>query len=65
MIKEGTCWTGTSGKIFLVMSRIEVDGHTWIHYRETDAREDEEVREYSCYEESFLDRFIQIPECPK
>jgi len=59
MVKEGTKWSSTDGKEFLVMHVIEQDGHTWVHYREN--RRDE-PREYSCYEESFLLRFRQLPE---
>ena len=65
MIEEGSCWTGTSGKVFLVLNRVELDGHVWIYYRETSANEDQEVKQYSCYEESFLERFHKLPECPK
>ena len=64
MIKEGTCWTGSRGNVFLVLKRVELDGHIWIYYRDCHNGEDE-VREYSCYEESFLERFHELPECPK
>jgi hypothetical protein len=64
MIKEGTCWAGSSGKVFLVLKRIELDGHVWIYYRDHRSKEDE-VHEYSCYEESFIERFHPLPECPK
>jgi hypothetical protein len=65
MIKEGTCWTGLGGKVFLVLKKIELDGHTWIHYRDYRHNIEDQVREYSCYEESFLERFHVLPECPK
>jgi hypothetical protein len=64
MIKEGTCWASSSGKSFLVLKRVELDGHVWIYYRDHLSKEDE-VHEYSCYEESFLERFHPLPECPK
>ena len=64
MIEEGTCWAGSSGKVFLVLKRIELDGHIWIYYRNRLNKEDD-VKEYSCYEESFLERFHKLPECPK
>jgi hypothetical protein len=64
MITEGSCWAGTSGKVFLVLKKVELDGHVWIYYRDRYNTE-EEVREYSCYEESFLERFHELPECPK
>lgn len=59
MVKEGSKWGSSDGKEFLVMHVIEQDGHTWIHYREN--RRDE-PKEYSCYVESFLLRFSQLPD---
>jgi hypothetical protein len=61
MVKEGSKWSSSDGKIFHVIHRVELEGHTWIHYiRET---KDESLnREYSCYEESFLSRFHPLPE---
>jgi hypothetical protein len=59
MVKEGTKWTSADDKKFHVIHRVELDGHTWIHYIEEGK---ENCREYSCYEESFLLRFRQVPE---
>jgi hypothetical protein len=57
MIKEGSKWTTTDGKVFHVLHCIELDGHLWVHYiSETNAKE------YSCYEESFLERFHPLAE---
>ena len=64
MIEEGTCWAGSSGKVFLVLKRIELEGRVWIHYRDHLSKEEDEVKEYSCYEESFLERFHALPDCP-
>lgn len=61
IIKEGSKWDNGQGKIFRVLHTIEVDGHTWIHYIKDNAPEDEN-REYSCYQESFLSRFNPLPE---
>jgi len=61
MIKEGSKWDDGQGKIFRVLHTIEVDGNTWIHYIKDNAPEDE-TREYSCYQESFLSRFNPLPE---
>jgi hypothetical protein len=61
IIKEGSKWDNGQGKIFRVLHTIEVDGHTWIHYIKDNAPEDEN-REYSCYQESFLSRFNSLPE---
>jgi hypothetical protein len=64
MIEVGSCWKGVGHYIFQVISRVEIDGHIWIHYKLLD-KENNDYREFSCYEESFLERFYQIPECPK
>jgi hypothetical protein len=52
---NGSKWTGNDSKIFYVLHTIELDGHTWVHYRDNQ-------REYSCYVESFLQRFRALPE---
>ena len=57
MIKEGSRWTGGDRKIFVVLHTIEQDGHTWIHYRDDTSSE---PKEYSCYEESFTQRFTEV-----
>jgi hypothetical protein len=64
MIKAGSCWTSKNGKIFQIISRTEIEERTWIFYRLLENNPDE-VKEFSCYEESFLERFHQLPECPK
>ena len=62
MVKEGSKWTGTGDNIkFRVIHVIEIEGHTWVHYIKENAPEDSN-REYSCYLESFLQRFRPIPE---
>jgi hypothetical protein len=64
MIKEGSLWGTGEGKFFRVLSVKEIDGHTWVHYREDQGIKVPalECREYSCYQESFLQRFRQVPE---
>jgi len=61
MIKEGSKWDNGQGKIFRVLHTIKVEEHTWVHYIKDNAPEDE-TREYSCYQESFLSRFTPLPE---
>jgi hypothetical protein len=61
MIKDGTMWQG-SDKKFVVLHTIELEGHTWVHYRSEKAEENGTPREYSCYQESFLSRFRLLPE---
>jgi hypothetical protein len=60
MVKVGSKWVGNENNIFRVIHVIELDDHTWIHYIKDNAPEDLN-REYSCYEESFLSRFRQVP----
>lgn len=63
MVKAGTLWSDTD-KFFRVLSVTEVDGHTWVHYREDRGSKFPvvECREYSCYLESFVSRFRQQAE---
>lgn len=58
MVKVGTRWIG-GDKVFHVIHRVEVDGHIWIHYEQDNCNE---CREFSCYEQSFLERFRPLPE---
>lgn len=58
MVKEGTRWTG-GDKVFHVVHKVEIDGHVWIHYEQDNCNE---CREFSCYEQSFLERFRPLPE---
>jgi len=62
MVKEGSRWEGNNGDKFHVIHTIELDGHNWVHYIKENVQEHELTREYSCYEESFLQRFRQLPE---
>lgn len=63
MVKEGTRWSGNGGgrDVFHIIQIIEVEGHTWVHYIKENAPENSN-REYSCYIESFLQRFTPLPE---
>lgn len=61
MVKEGSRWCSSDGKIFHVLHVVELEGHTWVHYiLETS---DQNInKEFSCYEESFVSRFTPLPE---
>ena len=50
-------WTG-QGEKFVVIDVITIEGYTWVHYKD----DKHEPREYSCYLESFLQRFTGLPE---
>ena len=64
MIKEGSKWWDGKGKYFRVLSVIEQEGHTWVHYREDLGNKVPAVqcKEYSCYQESFVERFSESAE---
>lgn len=55
-IKIGSMWQGNEKK-FKVIALKEQDNKTWVHYKNT-----QDQKEYSCYLESFLQRFRSIPE---
>lgn len=57
--KHGSKWDGGGGMIFRVLHTVEIEGHTWVHYIKNNVTETEN-REYSCYVESFLERFREI-----
>jgi hypothetical protein len=59
MVKQGSRWTDNTGKVFHVIAVVEVAEHTWVHYL---LEAVENSREYSCYIESFLQRFRELPE---
>ena len=52
--KEGSRWA-TITETFVVLHTIELNGHMWIHYRKESSD-----RVYSCYVESFLERFTPV-----
>jgi hypothetical protein len=60
--KNGSKWSGTGQDIFHVLHTIELEGHTWVHYIKETHKDTNEVREFSCYLESFLSRFNPLPE---
>ena len=55
MVKMGSKWMGSEGKIFCVIGTAEIEGKNWVYYRKEDTKQ--EPREYSCFVESFLARF--------
>lgn len=61
MVKEGSKWWSSDGKIFHVLSVVELDGQTWIHYI-LETTDQSITKEFSCYQESFLSRFSPCPE---
>lgn len=63
-VKEGSVWWAGDQKKFRVISIVETEGNTWIHYREEPQRwrPASDLKEYSCYKESFVERFRPLPE---
>ena len=53
-VKAGTRWRCSNNKLFVVLDVVELEGHTWVHYRNEDNKE---PSQYSCYQESFVARF--------
>lgn len=60
-IKIGSKWTGTEGRIFVVIGTMQIEGNDWVYYRAENPK-DHMPKEFSCYEESFLVRFRPLPE---
>jgi len=60
MITQGSIWSSPDGRTFQVINEIEREGIAWVHYRRIDSEYDE-PKEFSCYKESFLSRFYQLP----
>jgi hypothetical protein len=57
--KDGSQWSGSDGTRFRVLHTLELEGHTWVHYC---SEGKEPPTEHSCYLESFLSRFWELPE---
>jgi hypothetical protein len=55
--KAGSIWAGTDMEKFRVIEVVPVDNSTWVHYIGVKTG-----KEYSCYVESFLARFRELPE---
>ena len=62
-VTVGSLWRSSDEKKFRVIHIVEQEGHTWVHYRdETRGPFAKETNEYSCYIESFTQRFSRTPE---
>lgn len=56
--KIGSRWFAVDGAKFRVINTVFVENNQWVHY----IKENQEPsQEYSCYLESFLIRFTEIP----
>ena len=54
MVKIGTKWTASDQTVFVVINSIELEGNSWVFYRKENT---DPPQEFSCFEESFLERF--------
>ena len=57
IIKIGSRWWTGRGVHFVVTDIVEDNGNTWVHYCNKDS-----TQKYSCYIESFLERFTGLLE---
>jgi hypothetical protein len=59
IVNSGSVWISPIHGKFRV---IELQGRIWIHYREESKHKLAaiECREYSCYLESFIERFTEV-----
>ncbi len=56
-VKPQTNWSSSEGRVFTVLHVIRDEhGNDWVHYRNQDGKE------FSCYQESFLSRFTVLPD---
>ena len=63
MVEAGTLWWAGEDKKFRVLNVTEIEGHTWVHYREEKKIYPcPDCKEYSCYIESFVQRFSPATE---
>ena len=58
-VKPGTVWQGSDHTRFVVIDVVDIEGNTWVHYRQDLGMHVavKECKEYSCYLESFEQRF--------
>jgi hypothetical protein len=62
-VKIGSRWWASGNeKRFVVINIVEDGDNTWVHYREDPAKWKavSECKEYSCYVESFVERFSEL-----
>jgi hypothetical protein len=57
--KLNSKWWGGNSEKFRILSIVEQEGKTWVHYVKENSVP---AQEYSCYLESFLERFSELPE---
>lgn len=53
MIETNSFWKSHDGQTFVVKHVVDVNNHTWVHYGRVGTDQ-----EYSCWIESFQERFV-------
>ena len=51
-VKPGSVWSAVNGTEFRVITVVDANSHTWVHYISVDTG-----MEFSCWIESFVNRF--------
>lgn len=58
-IINGSRWQGSESRIFVVIGTMMVEGKSWVYYR-LEKPVGHLPQEFSCFEESFRQRFTEI-----
>jgi len=57
VVNEGQVWVDQTFRQFMIIHVYKDDkGHNWVHYRSND----NPCKEFSCWVESFLERFSPV-----
>lgn len=56
-VEQGSRWYGNARDFYHVVSVVDIDGQTWVHYRRENPSAETHNVEFSCHLESFLSRF--------
>lgn len=54
--RDGSKWQANDSDVFVVIHTVDLSDNIWVHYRK-----ERTGQEFSCYLESFLARFREIP----
>ena len=56
IVEQGSTWKSNTNEKFRILHVVELAGRTWIHYYSIN-----HDMEYSCFLESFIEQFKQLP----
>lgn len=57
-LEKNSLWCDGQGQKFQILDVVDIEGKTWVHYINRTAPTS---KEYSCYAESFVSRFMPVP----